>query len=469
MDKCINTLTKNLTFWGTLMQEVDLSKIWKQIVETVFSELEPQSVELWVSPLSLKEVKGQTAVISAPNKYFKDWLISKGYHEKISKFLSSQLGIQNLSLEIELEQHLLEENQQWEEKIDYEYIPEKMFVPKEVFNPDYTFENFITDESNRFAKAVCETAAKNPGAAYNPIFIYAQVGLGKTHLLHAVGNKLLEMSKRFHIAYITADRFVSEYISALQKNSLDAFRSKFQNAIALLLDDAQFLIGKEKSQEEFFHIFNILFDNKKQIIITSDRKPQELKGIEERLISRFEWGVVADIGKPSFELRLAILKHKAQRQRVYVPDDVLRYIAENVTENIRRLEGALICVIARSITENIPLTVDSVKEILKEFIEPKPQPVDIQKIIEVVAQEFKLTKKELLSKKRSEALALPRQFGMYLAKVLTDLSYSEISESFGRKDHTTAYHAYLKIRNLISTNPYYSQLVNQMIQKIRNK
>jgi chromosomal replication initiator protein len=308
-----------------------------------------------------------------------------------------------------------------------------------------------------------------PGSTYNPVFIYAPVGLGKTHLLHAVGNKMLQLSRKFQIAYITADRFVNEYIQALQNNKMDVFRSKFQNAIALLLDDIQFLIGKEKSQEEFFHIFNILFDNKKQIIITSDRKPQELKGIEERLISRFEWGVVADIGRPSLELRLAILRHKAQRQKIYISDDILRYIAENITENIRRLEGALIKIVAMSITENIPLTIDNVKDMLKDIIEPKQQSVDIQKIIDVVADEFKLTKKELLSKKRTDALALPRQFGMYLAKILTDLSYAEISESFGRKDHTTAYHAYLKVKNLISSNPYYSQLVNRMIDKIKSR
>jgi len=447
------------------MQEDLLIQLWEKIKETVFAGLEPQTIELWISPISIKELKENTVVLSVPNKYFSNWLITNNYLEKIQHLFCEHLG-QYTEISFEYQQEL-PSTQQEVEKIEYEYIPEKAFVPQESFNPNYTFENFITDESNRFAKAVCETAAKQPGTAYNPIFIYAPVGLGKTHLLHAVGNKMLELSKKFRIAYITADKFVSDYISAIQKNTLDAFRSKFQNAIALLLDDVQFLIGKEKSQEEFFHIFNILFDNKKQIIITSDRKPHELKGIEERIINRFEWGVIADIGRPSFELRLAILKHKANKQRIYVPEDVLRYIAENITENIRRLEGAFINVVTKSLTENIPLTIDTVKEMLKNFVEPKPQPVDVKKIIEVVAEEFKLTQKELLSKKRSEMLALPRQFGMYLAKVLTDLSYSEISEYFGRKDHTTSYHAYLKIKKLVSTNPYYSQLVNRMIEKIR--
>lgn len=444
---------------------MDLEKIWQKIKNIVFAELDQQTIELWVSPITIKGIEGNKVIISTPNKYFTNWLDTNGYLEKISQALIGEFGNPNLELTIEHIHQLPQE--QINEKIEYEYIPEKVFVSTEIFNPEYTFENFITDESNRFAKAICETASKNIGSAYNPIFIYSPVGLGKTHLLHAVGNRMLEMSRKFRIAYITAERFVSDYISALQKNTIDEFRSKFHNAIALLLDDVQFLIGKEKSQEEFFHIFNILFDKRKQIIITSDRKPQDLKGIEERLISRFEWGVIADIGRPSFELRLAILKHKAQKQRVYVPEDVLRYIAENITENIRRLEGALIHITARALTENIPLTVDSVKGMLKDFIEPKSQPVNIQKIIDVVAEQFKLPKKELLSKKRSDALALPRQFGMYLAKILTDLSYSEIAENFGRKDHTTAYHAYLKIKNLISSNPYYSQIVNQMIEKIR--
>ncbi|MEN3014209.1 MAG: chromosomal replication initiator protein DnaA [Endomicrobiia bacterium] len=452
-------------------KKVDTQKLWEKIKEVVFGGLDEQKLELWVSPLSIKEITEEFVILLVPNKYFSDWLISNGYLEKIKRIISEELKCSD-SLEVKIEYiYDISSSQQIfpEEKVDYEYIPEKVFVLKETFNPEYTFENFIVDESNRFAKAVCETAANQPGSAYNPVFIYAPVGLGKTHLLHAVGNKMLEMSSKFRIAYITADKFVSDYISAIQNGKIDSFRSKFQNAIALLLDDVQFLIGKEKSQEEFFHIFNILFDNKKQIIIASDRKPQELKGIEERLISRFEWGVVADIGRPSLELRLAILKHKAQKQKVFVPEDVLKYIAENITENIRRLEGALLKVIAKAITENLPLTIDTVKEILKDIIEPQPKVVDIQKIIEVVAEEFKISKNELLSKKRSEILALPRQFGMYLAKKLTDLSYLEIAESFGRKDHTTAYHAYTKIRELIATNPYYAQIVNRMIEKIKNK
>ncbi len=456
------------------MEKLSPQELWSRIKDMIFSGLDSKTLDLWVSPISIKEIKDdRVIVLLVPNKYFTDWLVSNDYVSKIKELVSIQLGVE-AEVEFEYIYDIESTKQQKDVKIDsqqesFEYIPEKTFLLKEIFNPEYTFENFITDESNRFAKAVCETAAMQPGSAYNPIFIYAPVGLGKTHLLHAVGNKMLHLSRKFQIAYITADRFVNEYIHALQNNKMDVFRSKFQNAIALLLDDIQFLIGKEKSQEEFFHIFNILFDNKKQIIITSDRKPQELKGIEERLISRFEWGVVADIGRPSLELRLAILRHKAQRQKIYISDDVLKYIAENITENIRRLEGALIKIVAMSITENIPLTVDNVKDMLKDIIEPKQQPVDIQKIIDVVAEEFKIPRKELLSKKRTDALALPRQFGMYLAKILTDLSYAEISESFGRKDHTTAYHAYLKIKNIISSNPYYSQLVNRMIDKIRSR
>lgn len=456
------------------MEKLNPQELWDKVKDIIFSGLDSKTLDLWISPISIKEIKDdKIVVLLVPNKYFAEWLVSNDYISKIKEVVYVQLGVE-VEVEFEYVYDVESIKQQNNVKVDsqtesFEYIPEKTFVLKEIFNPEYTFENFITDESNRFAKAVCETAAMQPGSAYNPVFIYAPVGLGKTHLLHAVGNKMLQLSRKFQIAYITADRFVNEYIQALQNNKMDVFRSKFQNAIALLLDDIQFLIGKEKSQEEFFHIFNILFDNKKQIIITSDRKPQELKGIEERLISRFEWGVVADIGRPSLELRLAILRHKAQRQKIYISDDILRYIAENITENIRRLEGALIKIVAMFITENIPLTIDNVKDMLKDIIEPKQQQVDIQKIIDVVAEEFKLTKKELLSKKRTDALALPRQFGMYLAKILTDLSYAEISESFGRKDHTTAYHAYLKVKNLISSNPYYSQLVNRMIDKIKSR
>lgn len=450
------------------MVEKDLTQLWQKVLETIFSSLEPQTQELWVAPIVPKELTETTFTLILPNKYFEDWLVSGGYKTKIEELLAEELkNFVELKFEYQYDLNAFQQEDNSNQKTDFEYSPEKVFVLKESFNPNYTFEEFITDESNRFAKAVCETAAKEPGVAYNPIFIYAPVGLGKTHLLHAIGNKMLEMSKKFRIAYISANKFVSDFVTAIQTNRLDIFRSKFQNSVALLLDDVQFLIEKEKSQEEFFQLFNMLFDMKKQIVITSDRKPQELKGIEERLISRFEWGVVADIGKPSLELRLAILRHKAAKQKVYVPDDVLKYIAENVTENIRRLEGALIRILARSLTENIPLNIDTVKEMLKDMIEPQPKNVSIEKIISVVEEELKISKKELLSKKRSEALSFPRQVGMYLAKVLTDLSYSEISESFGRKDHTTSYHAYLKIKNLVATNPYYAQLINKMITKIR--
>jgi chromosomal replication initiator protein len=212
----------------------------------------------------------------------------------------------------------------------------------------------------------------------------------------------------------------------------------------------------------------MMFDARKQIIITSDRKPQDLKGgFQDRLISRFEWGVIADIGQPSMELRLAILRHKAQKQQVYVPDDVLRFLAENIPENIRRLEGALIGMLAKSLTENIPLTIDNVRTMLKDMIDSTPRTVSIERIIAALEEEFRIPRRELLSRKRSSQLALARQFGMYLAKMLTDLPYLAISEHFGRRDHTTAYHAYLKIKNLIDTNPYYAQLVNNLTKKVR--
>ncbi len=447
------------------MEKINIEELWSRILDTVFSSLDEQTKEIWISPILPKSISEKEFIISVPNKYFSDWFISNGYKSIVEELI---LSMYNLPVEIKFEYTMDIESFKTEQpKIDFEYIPEKVFTLSQAFNPDYTFEEFITDESNRFAKAVCETAAREPGITYNPIFIYSPVGLGKTHLLHAIGNRMLQMSKKFRIAYINANKFVEEYINAIQTNKLDVFRSKFQNAIALLLDDVHFLIGKEKSQEEFFYIFNLLFDNKKQIVITSDRKPQDLKGIEERLINRFEWGVIADIGKPSLELRLAILRHKAKKQRIFVPDDVLRYIAENVTENVRKLEGALLGVVARALIENVPLTIDVVKEMLKHITEGEQQTVDIEKIIAVVEEEFRIPKKELLSKKRTEALSLPRQIGMYLAKILTDLSYAEISEKFGRKDHTTSYHAYLKIKNLVATNPYYSQLINKMIAKIK--
>ena len=459
-----------MAFIGALcsMNENDIAQLWSRVSAQVFGELDEHTRDLWVTPITPRAVNDQSLVLSIPNKYFSDWLETNGYARRIEQILAAEMGgPRALSYEYSFNLDEVRTNDT-PDTTTFEYLPEKVFLMSWGFNPNYTFDDFITDESNRFAKAICEGCAQTPGSRYNPVFIYSPAGLGKTHLLHAFGNKMLQLSKGFRIAYISADRFISDYVGAIKDHRLDTFRSKFQNSVALLLDDVHFLAGKEGSSEEFFHVFNMMFDARKQIIITSDRKPQDLKdGFQDRLISRFEWGVIADIGQPSMELRLAILRHKAQKQQVYVPDDVLRFLAENISENIRRLEGALIRMIAKSLTENIPLTIDNVRTMLKDMIDPTPRTVSIERIIAALEEEFRIPRRELLSRKRSSQLALARQFGMYLAKMLTDLPYLAISEHFGRRDHTTAYHAYLKIKNLIDTNPYYAQLVNNLTKKVR--
>jgi chromosomal replication initiator protein len=448
----------------------NVEELWQKVVENLKDQMSEESFNLWIQPLKPVNFDNGILVLQVPNKYFSDWL-KNHQQENIEKILSTQaenkIGISFRETQ-DLASILKKVEDIEEPDVSSQPVAE---VSKADFNAKYSFDAFVVGASNRFAHASCEAVAKNPGRQFNPLFIYGGVGLGKTHLLHAIGNHIRKNNPSSKIMYVTSEKFINEFIDSIRFEKPASFRNKYRNLDCLLIDDIQFLIGRQSSQEEFFYTFNSLYDSRKQVVITSDRPPKELPTLEPRLISRFEWGVIADIQPPNLETRIAILRKKAEAEQLYIPDDVILYIATQVKSNIRELEGSLLRITAFSAFTGTPLTVDSVQKILKDVVRPPEgsSPISIAKIQKIVAEHFNLDVKDMKSKKRTDAIAFPRQIAMYLARTLTDeFSTTEIGEAFGGKDHTTVMHACNKIKAKMGSDPYFVAKINQISQEIRS-
>ena len=448
----------------------NVEKVWKKVVENLQGQMSQESFNLWIAPLKPISLENNKFVLQVPNKYFSDWI--KNYQQgSIEKILNEET-----QSEIKIEFQEIQDLTSILKKVEdiQEPAPPQQASKEfshEQFNPKYTFDNFVVGASNRFAHASCEAVAKMPGKQFNPMFIYGGVGLGKTHLLHAMGNYICKNNPSLKVLYVTSEKFINEFIDSLRFEKPASFRNKYRNVDCLLIDDIQFLVGRQSSQEEFFYTFNTLYDSKKQVVITSDRPPKELPTLEPRLISRFEWGVIADIQPPDLETRIAILRKKAEAEHLYIPDDVILYIATQVKSNIRELEGSLLRITAFSAFTGTPLTVDSVQKILRDVVRPPEDttPITMERIQKIVAKHFNLEVKDMKSKKRTDAIAFPRQIAMYLARTLTDeFSTTEIGDAFGGKDHTTVMHACNKIKARMGTDPYFIAKINQISQEIRS-
>lgn len=336
-------------------------------------------------------------------------------------------------------------------------------------NSKYTFESFVVGNSNRFAHAASLAVAESPSKAYNPLFIYGGVGLGKTHLMHAIGHLINHNNNDLKVVYVTSEKFINELISAIKDDKNIEFRNKYRNVDVLLIDDVQFIAGKERTQEEFFHTFNALHESNKQIILSSDRPPKEIKTLEERLCSRFEWGLIADIQPPDYETRIAILRKKADVDKLDIPNEVLIYIATKIKSNIRELEGALLRVVAYTNLTNSAVSLDIAKEALKDLINTKnSKTITIEYIQETIANYYDLDIEMLKSQRRTQNIAFPRQIAMYLCRKLTDLSLPKIGENFGGRDHTTVIHAYEKILNKIESDQEFNNTITELSNKILN-
>lgn len=443
---------------------IALPDIWKRAVDSLLSDIHDENADIWLGPVEPIRLENNILFVRVPNKLFADG-IKERYHKKILPLLNASGASEVADIEYEVAKdlrHLLP-------SIDpiAEPGPQSDFPPSE-FNPRYTFSSFIVGASNRFAHATAEAVSNAPGAQFNPFFIYGDVGLGKTHLLHSVGNALRKGNPKARVLYTTSEQFVNEYINSIKQSKTEEFRAKFRNLDCLLMDDVQFLIEKDRSEQEFFHTFNTLHGSRKQIVVTSDRSPKDMTPLEKRLVSRLEWGVVADIKAPDLETRIAILRKKAELEQFHVPDDVILFIASAVKSNIRLLEASLIRLKALSCMTGSSLTVDNAKEILKNSLQgDDSSPVRVETIQRIVAHKYSLDIKDLKGHQRTAAVALPRQLAMYLSCVMTDLSLGNVGQVFGGKDHSTVHHARKKIQKQIEENPWFNEMVNKLQADIK--
>ena len=438
-------------------------EIWKQAVVLLDKKIDRHNIETWILPAKALGIDEPYFTIGVPSKFFATWL--EEHHSDIIRDALRQVSGRDFELRFSI---LSSDRPPPEATTDPipAAAPRRSVIGTNL-NPRYTFKSFVVGGSNKFAHAAARAVAENPAHSYNPLFIYGGVGLGKTHIMQAIGSHVLSNKPDLRVCYVSAEKFMNEMIYSIQHGSTIAFRNKYRGMDALLIDDVQFLAGKESTQEEFFHTFNSLYDAHKQIVLTSDRPPKEIPTLEERLVSRFEWGLVTDIQPPDFETRVAILKKKAEADGLEIPDEVFHMIAEAVKSNIRELEGSLVKLVAFSSVTGQDITKDLAGEVLKDILLPETRTITIDDIKRVVAGHFKISPEALVSRKRTTAIAFPRQVAMYLARMLTNASLSDIGMAFGKRDHTTVMHACDKIGEKTRTDPSFQALTDRLVDAVR--
>jgi chromosomal replication initiator protein len=407
--------------------------------------------------LTALEFDGRTLLLEVPSPFYVDWL-DQHYRTLIESSLSAANGSSvGVSFQVRSEPETHVEDERPRHGSGPSYRDESHLIPQN------TFDTFIVGNGNQFAHAVCQAVAASPGTRYNPLFLYGGVGLGKTHLMHAIGHHVRAQRPGSRIFFVSAEKFMNEMIYSIQHATTLEFKSRYRTADILLIDDIQFLAGKESTQEEFFHTFNALHDQKKQIVLTSDGPPNSMTALQARLVSRFTWGVVADLQAPDLETRVAIVKKKAEMQGRNLPNEIALLLASNIKTNIRDLEGSLARLLAFSDLTNQPLSVEFAQEVLREQIKPDLQRVDVHEIQRLVARHFSVTEESLRGKRRTDTIAFPRQIGMYITRTITDLSLAEIGAKFGGRDHTTVMHACQKIEGLMSNDKEIRKTIEELI------
>jgi chromosomal replication initiator protein len=450
------------------MHYTETDGLWYKVLQIIKNELSPQSYNSWFKQTKINKFKDNELIISVPNNFCKDW-IEKHYTELIKNILEKNLNLgKNIKITFQTTSNKSLKSNLKDKKEETQ--PVQKNNSNVVLKPKYTFDNFVVGNSNRFSHAACFAVAQSPGKNYNPLFIYGGVGLGKTHLMKAIDNYITmdNNHKKFKVLYISSEKFTNELINSIKDDRTVAFRNKYRSVDVLLIDDIQFLAGKERTQEEFFHTFNTLYESNKQIVITSDRPPKEITTLEDRLISRFESGLTTDISAPDFETRVAILRKKAQTENLDIPDDLINFIASKIVSNIRQLEGALTKLTAYSNLTKINLSIPLAKEILKDIIPLDNKEISINQIQKVISEYFNIKLSTLLSKKRVKNIVEARQIAIYLSRELTDLSLPAIGDTFGGKDHTTILHSYNKIKDKINKDNNFKNTIENIILKIKN-
>lgn len=502
------------------MAQVTFNEVWEKFVSSQSTQVGPLETGYLMLCRMIGDASNQNAVILAPNTYVKNY-IEKHYSQKIIDFIRQTLGTSISILSVLVDESIeLEANQNPEtvdtqavqkndaplktveeikpvDKLAEPEVPQskpskdvdKRFLSKTIqsididekdksiyydekshLNVRYTFENFVIGTSNRFAQAASCAVAESPGRAYNPLFIYGGSGLGKTHLLHSIGNLAKTLNSDYVIRYVSSEEFTNDFINCIREESVKEFKEKYRKVDILLIDDIQFLKDKEQTLEEFFHTFNTLYNDQKQVVMTCDVHPKNLEGFEERLRTRFEWGLICDIQSPELETRCAILENKARSENINVPQDVISFIASRITRNIRELEGALIRVSAFSTLTSQAIDINLAREVLKELVGPVTnEPLSVETIIDITSNYFGITKEEICSNSRSKRICYPRQIAMYLSRTFTDFSLPKIGESFN-KDHTTVMHALEKMERTINSDPDTYMHINELSAQInKNK
>lgn len=443
------------------MEPEEKTNPWLQIMEALQKKVDKNSYETWFEPTSYIGKEKNSIYIKVPNSYFKDWL-SFHYSGLINRCSQETHG-----KVFDVKFIFDEGDSSFKRRSPHERKSKRGPLLNPNLNPNYTFQNFVVGSCNQFAQAASTAVTTNPAKSYNPLFIYGGAGLGKTHLMNAIGHLTLENHRRMKILYITTEKFMNDLINHLQYGKILDFRQKYRSVDVLLMDDIHYLSGRERTKEEFFHTFNHLYDSQKQIVISSDCPPKEIPNLEERFRSRFEWGLIADLKPPDIETRIAILRKKSELESVELPESVALFIADKVHSNIRVLEGYLRRVIAYASLKGEKIDLDLAKEALKSLLDSTSAIVTVEKIQKIVCHKFNINLSQLVSKNNSPKVAFPRQIAMYLSKTLTKTSLPEIGKKFGGKHHTTVIHSIRKIEKMHNEDPEFNRELNSLINSIQ--
>jgi len=438
-------------------------EIWNKSLTQIEERVGNNIIDLWFRPIKLSHLKEQQATIEIPNRFFKDW-IEDNYPDIIADSIGGILGNP-----VTVRYKIAEKIDPTVRKMDMrmETRRQKLASRGIHLNPKYTFENFVIGQSNQFAHAAAKAVAEAPGKIYNPLFIYGGVGLGKTHLITAIGNAVIDKKPDISVIFVSAEQFTNEVVSAIRHEKMGELKEKYRNVDLLLLDDIHFIANKTQTQEEFFHTFNSIYERQRQIVISSDRPPKEIGAVTDRLRSRFSMGLIADIQPPELETKVAILQRKAETEKIFVPEDVAYYLASRVKSNIRELEGCLIRLGAQSSLTGRPINKDMAKNILRDLIEDDEKPVTTEHVQKIVSEHFAIKLSDMKAKKRTKEVALPRQIAMYLSKQLTSLSLSDIGKNFGGKDHATVIYACKQVEEKKGKEESFNRMIESLVRKIK--
>jgi len=437
--------------------ENKLNEILVEAKELLKGEVSELSYKTWILPLEISQIEDNNVILISDDSFKRD-----SVEARFKDLLENAFSI-ILQKKCNISIILKDLNDTQDKNTTFQNI--NINYSQTYLKPDYSFDTFVVGDNNRFAHAAALAVAESPATAYNPLYIYGGVGLGKTHLLHAIGNEVLKNHKDFKILYVTSEKFTNDFINSLKDNNMDNFRNRYRNIDVLLIDDIQFIAGKDRLQEEFFHTFNTLRESGKQIVLSSDKPPRDIPLLEDRLKSRFEWGILADVAMADYEVRLAILRKKADEKHAIIDDDILKNIAAKIDSNIRELEGVFNKIVAQSSLTHTPVTFEMAEKAINDIIRQNSSVISIEYIQEVICNYFDVTIKDLTSSQRSNNITFPRQIGMYLCRILTNESFPKVGAAFGKRDHTTVMHAFKKIEKEIKEDAN-TKLIVESVKKI---